>query len=804
MTEIGGTIAWPAAYQVADHITRSSFGISLTPYQLADVISEITVETTITGAGLLAVQIIDPYWQVQRSGLCATDETGELANNVDINFPEGSDLWWRLAMVEGGNDLTAPNVTLTFIDRIVSYLQDDWGPLSVKAGTTTRAQFIAQLVARIPASIRDYAVLGEGKSTIDFVCPDENIVQPVASSSNSSNNPGVSGGVPVVGGAIQGKNAISPGTTTVMSAAQTAHASARKNKTPGLGGGAAVTVKGQPMNATQRGYANRILAIGQELKATSTATAAVVCEAIAESGMGLAMGWDAQNPTYGGLLAGSISNFGGLGSAASAAVTDAEIRSCFQGGKGYAAGGTIGLTRSSSDLLQVAATNSGSGSQFFSEAGHAQYASEATAIVAAGGGAAIGGLSTGTTGAATPTTSDVSQLTRGSTSNPDEDSWTCIQRLAGDVNWSAFSNGDTLYYMDGPTMIAQKPAAYLRLSGDGTTWQAVDPETGKTVVETPWGEPIITQLTFTFDNSAFAYQSTHKRRQRVQRRTAIRKPQTASRVQFNLVCGIFEFRAGDVIVFQDAGAINGRWIVEDTTRNVFADLFTQITLGPSTIPYPEPQATSSSSSASSALQGKNALGAGGSAGDGNASGAAQIAKQALARQQQYHCFHYAEVRPIQYNILTANPVVDDCSGFCIACYKLANLPDPSGNAYNGSGYTGDMVSNCTRVSIGDAQPGDLVFYGPPPCQHVTMYIGNGQVISMGTEGDPHQGGYTVMGPCAPYGIFRSNFVKTKLAQTTPSPRQTAQSVTTGRAAQQGVTKIGAIGDALGQLNRNLF
>lgn len=69
----------------------------------------------------------------------------------------------------------------------------------------------------------------------------------------------------------------------------------------------------------------------------------------------------------------------------------------------------------------------------------------------------------------------------------------------------------------------------------------------------------------------------------------------------------------------------------------------------------------------------------------------------------------------------------DCSGFCHAVYKkvgisTSNLPRTST----------DMAASAKgrRVSLSEAKPGDLVFYGDASghVNHVAIYIGNGQII----------------------------------------------------------------------------
>jgi hypothetical protein len=137
-----------------------------------------------------------------------------------------------------------------------------------------------------------------------------------------------------------------------------------------LSSASGLTVKGTAMNATQLSYANQILSIGATMGATGTAIATVLLQAICESSMGTPgeFGWDSGNPNYGGLLAGSISNFGSLGAANSSAVTAAEIKAAFSGNKGFNYPGSILNLSSGTNIAQAAMTNSGSGTQYEQEA----------------------------------------------------------------------------------------------------------------------------------------------------------------------------------------------------------------------------------------------------------------------------------------------------------------------------------------------------------------------------------------------------------------------------------------------------
>jgi hypothetical protein len=89
------------------------------------------------------------------------------------------------------------------------------------------------------------------------------------------------------------------------------------------------------------------------------------------------------------------------------------------------------------------------------------------------------------------------------------------------------------------------------------------------------------------------------------------------------------------------------------------------------------------------------------------------------------------MQPPQY------PTWADCSAYATWCYWVAGAPDPNGRRfnYNGQGYTGTQVVNGMRVFV--PQVGDLAFYGHGwPYTHVTICIGNGRCISMGSSAGP--------------------------------------------------------------------
>lgn len=84
----------------------------------------------------------------------------------------------------------------------------------------------------------------------------------------------------------------------------------------------------------------------------------------------------------------------------------------------------------------------------------------------------------------------------------------------------------------------------------------------------------------------------------------------------------------------------------------------------------------------------------------------------------------------------------DCSGLIMLAYEAAGIDFPH--------YSGAMFEDTTRVPLIDIQPGDLLFYGYNGDEHVTMYVGHGQMIEAEQTGtrvkiDPVRLGYGFAG-----------------------------------------------------------
>lgn len=339
--------------------------------------------------------------------------------------------------------------------------------------------------------------------------------------------------------------------------------------------------------------------------------------------------------------------------------------------------------------------------------------------VAKGGVAGAGGSGTVTDGSSSTTYA----FEIGGAGNPDEDSWTGVNRLAQEVNWYLFSSGEYLYYMDGEEMLAQIPAATIDRVADAARIHQ-------------------NQGSLSYDNTAFNYVSDRKRRFRTQRRTKVALAQSPTEGTFELICGIDEILGGDVVQLVNFGLADGKWIVAESRRSVFG-IYSELTLVPALAPISELAAggtTGTSSTSGTSTSTVNLTGVYPVKLTGTLRNhVVQVALAAVAREKAQGAYNYGPVRPYPSSLFGPAPITTDCSGFAILCYKDARAPDPNGTSFDGTGSTYTLIAKGTSVSI--PQPGDLVFYNvpgdtQPSPNHVNVYVGNAQCCNMGSQGEP--------------------------------------------------------------------
>lgn len=104
--------------------------------------------------------------------------------------------------------------------------------------------------------------------------------------------------------------------------------------------------------------------------------------------------------------------------------------------------------------------------------------------------------------------------------------------------------------------------------------------------------------------------------------------------------------------------------------------------------------------------------------------------------------HYSQNRPYQKKKPPQVPSVWDCSSFVTNCYYASGASDPNNRNYDGSGYTGTLLSNGIKIPFSKIEPADLIMYGYTVTArpgfpvgsptHVAIYVGEGRVLSLGS------------------------------------------------------------------------
>jgi cell wall-associated NlpC family hydrolase len=516
-----------------------------------------------------------------------------------------------------------------------------------------------------------------------------------------------------------------------------------------------LTVKSVPMNPVQRGQAQILLGVAHSLAAGSLASVALICAAIGESTL-TNLAQPNSDGFWGVLQAGSGAGISSPNFPPPNGWNDsAGMATAFlQGGRGFGNGAPGALHgQGAIAMVRAGITDPGQIAEYCEDSGAAysfygQWASEARAIVAAiGGNVSKGGIAGGTTrpdssspmpqpkAGGSGTVVDGSANTTyafsiGGTDNPDEDVWTGINRLAQEVNWYLWSNGEYLYYLDGQEMLAQQPAALIDRVADR----------GRLI-----------SLNLSYDNTSFDYVSDRLRKFTPRRRTKVAIAQSPTEASLEILCGIDEFRSGDLIVLTSCGPGDGSWIVSEVNRSVFA-VSSSLTLVPPIAPITEAAAVGTTGSTSSDSQIVSTRGSTNPTGDttthrnfksrqhGTLAKVVQLALQAASLESSQRCFTYispasgdAPGRINQGHGVLSPPHTFDCSGFVEACYRDAGMGDPAGDTdFEGNSDEIAESTACVQVDPTAAVPGDCVVFP----DHVVIYTGGGNCVSMGESGEP--------------------------------------------------------------------
>lgn len=572
---------------------------------IAKAITGGDLTRTITGASTLTVEIHDPHRVLLNSP--------DLQRAIDFRY-DGT--WFRLVkLAKSGAQLT-----LTFEDRDVAYLRRHTKPRAVSRGKSTRAQFVRTLVREVGR--------GQKGRKIDFFCPEVNEKQPIGKKKQDS------------------------------TPKKRDENDREKKKQKGLDPDAELSVKGMGATDKQRENGEAVLDVADSLGAGPKATKALMEAVIVESGI--------MNLTYGdrdslGILQVRVSTSGSRSKS-----LDIEwcctkfLKEGFYRDPLMGSGGAMDKARRfpSAKAGRVAQATQGSGVP----GAYDIFADEAQQWLDAYGG--VSGTDTGGT-SRTVTTRKKYEFSRGKAGKR-EDSWTAIQRLAEEVNWRAFMDRGTLYFVTEERLIAAKAKYIVSEDTDGINWIDFDIDQGK----------------------------------------------KSSEIHVSARTDLFDVPIGSVMAIRGMGFANGRYIVSEVRRPLF-EADTEITLKAATKKLPEPDAETTSKT----IKGKDTPAG---------SLRERIVSVAEESRDSYnhnpHAWFYSQQGSWNVDDPTRPPKRgkrSDCSQWVAAVYKKAGAPAPGPN-YNGI-YTGNMAVKGKTVSLDSAQPGDIILWA----DHVELYVGPG-------------------------------------------------------------------------------
>lgn len=351
------------------------------------------ITRTMDAASTLSVTVHDPDKILLSSALW------DYSLDVEMNG-----MWFRLVQTSKDGD----DVTLVFEDRVIAWMRSKKKPLKVSRGSMTRAEFVQKMVKEIEAD-------NKAGFPLHFFSPELHKKQPVASADK-----------------------------------QVDDLEARQTKEKGIQGD---KVEGTGLSPSQVAQAERLLRVGDSLKAPYKAMIAVICAALGESDLG--DNPDTFTPNYLGFW-GVLQGSSGKDKRWPAYFPDAHdteafAHAFFKGGKGFQGGGAIALSAISALSVGGMVTRiEGSGED---GSYYGKFEPIAKKVVSA----------FGTDANDTATTSVTSNVfkpypfMRGKPDGPlGENTYQAATRLAAQVRWRFFVVGTYVYFVPDRDLISSK------------------------------------------------------------------------------------------------------------------------------------------------------------------------------------------------------------------------------------------------------------------------------------------------------------------------------------------------------------
>ena len=264
------------------------------------------------------------------------------------------------------------------------------------------------------------------------------------------------------------------------------------------------------------------------------------------------------------------------------------------------------------------------------------------------------------------------QLSRGTISNPLEDSWTCLQRLANEIQWVCFETFGVVYFGPYSWLASLPPVMWAQEFQNGI--QTID---GTYDIGQPLGEITVTAVADSWT------------------------PTIGQSVQIN-----------DLGVFSGgANSQQRNWIVSRMERNSLTEPDITITLQQPLPGLPEP----SSGGAQAAV--------GSGAGNVQSTGGAAQVQQALNFALSKVGLPYSEDVTLRLG-----PTAYDCSGLVYEAYLSAGVT-LAGTTTNG--MWPDGAGAHVPDGVGNLQPGDLLFFGDAVGQTHTNHVAMVHTVDVG-------------------------------------------------------------------------
>lgn len=469
-------------------------------------VQDATIERTTAGASTITITLADPERELLAGQGRTTRGGGIAPGGASFLTQDSPDLLMKIdgyeySLVKVGKQ--GPLITLTLEDYLVSLMRQYNTPRKAYRDKVTRAQFAHSLVREV------------WQRKIGFMSPNEMVKQPIAGSSS--------------------------GATTERARADDA-AARRSDFKPG----ASIKVWGESADRQQLGLLRLAMRICDEYRVPWGIRVGLIATMTQESSI--------RSPdtpdSYGSV--GVLQAIARPGYAGNKAYSDEwQIRELltrgFTGSHGYE--GVLksyARKRWGNNVIRTILhhLNPGAIDGDGLENNYRKHWDEALNTAKAWEGTPGGtGVADGSGAATTETVVQRYAYTRGSASRR-EDTWTCLGRLASEVNWRRFMLGTTLYFISEADLINAKPNLVISEQSEG-----------------------VDNIDFDFDYGKRASSATVTAR-----------------------AGLWTVPPGMTVEVEELGPANGRWLVSSVRRSLYSPA-TEIALTRPQAAKPEPAPT---------------------------------------------------------------------------------------------------------------------------------------------------------------------------------------------------------------------